>query len=79
MIIWPKSLVREIAARRCVFFLGAGVSASATDKDGNRPRTWAEFLEEACRLIVVESKKRIVKKLVKEKNTFLHYKGSVMR
>lgn len=30
MIDWPKSLVREIAARRCVFFLGSGISATAT-------------------------------------------------
>jgi hypothetical protein len=45
MIAWPPSLVREVAARRCVFFLGAGVSASASDKDGNHPSTWKEFLE----------------------------------
>jgi hypothetical protein len=75
MIAWPKSLIHEIAARRCIFFLGAGVSASATANDGNRPKTWAEFLEEACRLIVAESKKRIVKKLIKERKYLLALQG----
>ena len=75
MIAWPTSLVREVAARRCVFFLGAGVSASATDKDGKRPKTWTEFLEEACKLITTATKKKIVKKLIKEKKYLLALQG----
>jgi hypothetical protein len=66
MIAWPTSLVREVAARRCVFFLGAGVSASATDKDGKHPKTWTEFLEEAYKLIRAAAKKKIIKKLIKQ-------------
>ena len=69
MISWPPSLVREIAARRCVFFLGAGVSASAVDpgNSANRPKTWTEFLKEAAALINVAKNKKIIEKLIKEK------------
>ena len=51
MIIWPKSLVTEIARRRCVFFLGAGVAASATNRAGKRPKEWKEFLIAAVGLV----------------------------
>jgi|SRR5882724_1715156 len=75
MIAWPTSLVREVAARRCVFFLGAGVSATATDKDGKRPKTWTQFLEEACKLITSGTKRKIVKKLIKDKKYLLALQG----
>lgn len=32
MINWPDSLIDELAARRCVIFIGSGTSASATKK-----------------------------------------------
>jgi hypothetical protein len=70
MIDWPSSLIREVAARRCVFFLGAGVSASASDATGAKPKTWGEFIEEACQLIRTKNK-TIVKKLIKEKRYLL--------
>jgi hypothetical protein len=67
MITWPPSLVREIAARRCVFFLGAGVSASSRDALGNAPKTWGEFLTEATGLVPDAGKKRAINKLIKER------------
>lgn len=48
MITWPASLKRELAQRRCILFLGAGVSASAKAADGTSPKTWAKFLTTAC-------------------------------
>lgn len=45
MINWPEKLITAVARRRCVLFLGAGVSANATNKDGDRPPTWKTFLE----------------------------------
>lgn len=46
MIRWPEDLVNDIARRRCVLYLGAGVSANSIGKDGvTRPITWAEFLK----------------------------------
>lgn len=44
MIDWPEDLVRDIAARRSVLFLGAGVSRNAENAAGVHPREWADFL-----------------------------------
>lgn len=44
MITWPEELVRDIARRKCVLFLGAGVSKNAKNKAGERPKDWEEFL-----------------------------------
>jgi hypothetical protein len=47
MVNWPQSLIIELAARRCIGFLGAGASASAVRNDGldeQHPPTWAQFL-----------------------------------
>jgi hypothetical protein len=72
MITWPSSLVREIAARRCVLFLGAGVSASATSSPGGEhPKTWGEFLGEATALVTDAAKKRVISKLIREKKYLL--------
>lgn len=45
MITWPNELVDDIAKRRCVFYLGSGVSASSTNDTGKSPATWQQFLE----------------------------------
>ena len=44
MIEWPRDLVRDIAARRSVVFLGAGVSRNAANISGVHPRGWTDFL-----------------------------------
>jgi hypothetical protein len=44
MIDWPSDLVRDIAARRSVLFLGAGVSRNAANTSGVHPREWTDFL-----------------------------------
>lgn len=43
-MIWPDSLVRELAAQRCIVFLGAGASAGCVSGMGARPPNWEEFL-----------------------------------
>lgn len=50
-IVWPESLVQEIADRRCILFIGSGVSASAVAENGDRPKTWTEFLRAAALLV----------------------------
>ena len=45
-MVWPDDLVLELARKRCVLFLGSGISANSSDKDGNHPPTWRKFLEE---------------------------------
>jgi len=44
MISWPEDLVNDIAARRSVLFLGAGVSKNARNAKGEHPMDWKEFL-----------------------------------
>ncbi len=44
-IDWPETLVKDIARRRCVIFLGAGVSMNSLSSDGrSRPPDWVGFL-----------------------------------
>jgi hypothetical protein len=50
MIEWPEDLVRDIAARRSVLFLGAGVSRNAENAQGVHPREWTEFLSHLATL-----------------------------
>jgi hypothetical protein len=47
MINWPPDLVREIARRRCVVFVGAGVSMQCTNAGGIGPKSWHELLTAA--------------------------------
>ncbi|QEM02788.1 SIR2 family protein [Mucilaginibacter rubeus] len=44
MINWPEELIDDIARRRCVIVLGAGVSKNSTNAAGARPKDWKEFL-----------------------------------
>jgi len=44
MIRWPDDLVDAIARRKCVLFLGAGVSANSRNSQGKSPAEWEPFL-----------------------------------
>ncbi|WP_417447341.1 MULTISPECIES: SIR2 family protein [Gammaproteobacteria] len=68
---WPQNLIREVARRRCVLFLGAGVSASAEADEQNRPKTWGEFLSEAVALVPDGSHKEEVISLIEARNYLL--------
>jgi hypothetical protein len=50
MIDWPNELVQDIAARRSVLFLGAGVSRNAKNLHGVHPREWSDFLKHLASL-----------------------------
>lgn len=71
MINWPKSLVTEIARRRCILFLGAGVAASAINPDGKRPKEWKDFLKEAVNLIGNPQKKENINNLIDQNKLLL--------
>jgi hypothetical protein len=46
MIVWPESLIAEVAERRCIVVLGAGASAACLSLDGTRPPpTWSQLLD----------------------------------
>ena len=57
MIDWPDTLMREIVKERCIFFLGAGVSANAKDDRGRSPPGWEAFLKSACALVTDSAKR----------------------
>lgn len=60
---WPDELVQELARKRCVIFLGSGISANATDQNGNHPPTWRKFLEEGNKKII-DADNDVIKKCI---------------
>jgi len=65
MIEWPPQLVQDLARRRAILFLGAGVSKnSVSELDPNRrPPTWEEFLREG--LSLCDNPKKHIQSLLK--------------
>ncbi|HFT8240556.1 TPA: SIR2 family protein [Yersinia enterocolitica] len=45
MINWPEPLILDLARRRCILFLGAGVSMNSVSATGVSPPSWKSFLE----------------------------------
>jgi hypothetical protein len=66
---WPIALIKELAARRCIIFLGSGASAASLSNDGTiRPPTWAEFLEGLIKIMNIRTDEPIIRDLLgKEK------------
>ncbi|MCS4165141.1 SIR2 family protein [Sphingobacterium sp. BIGb0116] len=62
MIKWHKDIIEDIARRKAVIFIGAGVSKNSANNTGLRPKDWREFLEHAS---AQTSKKRLVDRLIK--------------
>lgn len=58
MISWPKDLVSDIARRKCVLVLGAGVSKNSVNIMGQRPKDWKEFLFAASEVLAHKSEIR---------------------
>lgn len=46
MIEWPEEIVNDVSRRRCVLFLGSGISMNSVNKDNKRPKAWLPLLEE---------------------------------
>jgi hypothetical protein len=63
MIAWTNDIIEDIARRRCVLVLGAGVSKNSTNNVGNRPKDWKEFLENTIPLITSKVKTEIKKQI----------------
>ena len=68
MIDWPAPLIKDLARRRAILFLGSGVSknSSSTVGPARRPPTWEEFLQAA--LDQCANPKRHIQKLLKERD-----------
>lgn len=67
MIKFNADIVDDLARRKVVLFLGAGVSASAKTASGNCIKQWGEFLHEATAHVSDNAIQKIVKRFIKEK------------
>jgi len=63
MIKWDKSLVSDLARRKCILFLGAGVSMNSEGHRGVRPPSWRAFLEN-CLSELTDASVRQIRKLI---------------
>lgn len=71
MVKFPDSLINEFARRRCVLFLGAGVSATAEAEDGTHPPVWSEFIRGALDLVSSPKLRKEVKRYLSLQNNNL--------
>lgn len=67
MISWDKNLISDLARRKCILFLGAGVSMNSTGKGNVRPPSWKAFLENCLPELNASSSVQI-KKLIKNED-----------
>lgn len=65
MLKWPEEVVSDIARRKCVLFLGSGVSRNSVNSSGRRPKTWHVFLSD---LLPKISPNKHIRTLLKEKD-----------
>jgi len=65
MINWPEDLINDIARRKCILILGAGISKNSQNSNGQRPKDWKEFLESATELLQAPKIKTEIKKQIK--------------
>jgi hypothetical protein len=63
MINWDKNLVSDLARRKCILFLGAGVSMNSTGNNGVTPPSWKGFLE-SCLPELTKGSSAQIKKLI---------------
>lgn len=45
MINWPQALCEELASRRAIIFIGAGISSGSVNDNGTRPPSWETLLK----------------------------------
>lgn len=66
MITWPQPLIEEIARRRSVIFLGAGVSLQCLNAAGHKPKDWQGLLSAAVGVMPgPTARKKEVRALIK--------------
>lgn len=69
-INWPKNLIEELAHRRCILFLGSGISATSKNDEGKAPPTWGEFLEniKSLKSDMSTDDRSFIEEMLKQKN-----------
>lgn len=69
--MWPISLITELARRRCIIFIGSGVSATAKTHDGTSPQVWGDFINSALNLVKNQSVNKEINKIIQDNNYLL--------
>jgi len=65
---WPDPLIKEISARRCIIFLGAGASIGCQNDLGQHPPDWKLLLTQtASKFVKDNSDLEIINDLIEEK------------
>lgn len=64
---WPESLVTEIAARRCVIFLGSGASAACAPVNDRRMPDWPTLLTDLTNALPEGDTKNLAASMIAEK------------
>jgi hypothetical protein len=67
MIPWPDDLVADIARRRSVLVLGAGISMNALGEGGKCPKSWGQLLEEGASKLDPKPQK-VVRRLMRQRD-----------
>lgn len=62
MIQWPETLLREIADRRVVFFIGSGISKAANPTFPG----WAQLLQSLAASLETRKDRELVKRLIRQ-------------
>ncbi|WP_223553894.1 SIR2 family protein [Lysinibacillus sphaericus] len=70
MIEWKENLINDLAHKRCVIFIGSGISATAKNKQDESPLTWGKFLEKASSLSNGSSNE-FIQDMIKKENYLL--------
>jgi hypothetical protein len=65
---WPQDLIIDIAKRRCVLYLGSGVSANSENCTGKHPATWDKFLLNIIAKHDMGTKKTLITSLINKED-----------
>lgn len=70
-ITWPEALIEELANRRCIIFLGSGVSATAKNADGRSPKTWERFIRSGLSLVPQDTDRDFIEEALNQKKLLI--------
>lgn len=66
---WDDALIDELAARRCIIFMGSGVSAGCSNAEKNKsPPTWGNLLETLNATLPEGNDKNYASEKIEKKN-----------
>lgn len=67
---WPRILVEDLHEKRCVVFIGSGISANATNDAGEHPPTWHKFLNKGIENLD-KTVARVIKRCINKEDYLL--------